>query len=61
MKQRIANRWRKKFVLWPRRIITPNTNGDQVRIEWVWLRFAYYRYSVWQGRFMGIVWSKSDK
>lgn len=61
MKRRLANRWRKSFAWLPRRIISPTVNGDEVTIEWVWLRTVYYRYSVFQGRFMGITYSKSDK
>jgi len=61
MKRRIANRWRKTFAWLPKRIIAATAQGDEVTIEWVWLRPVFYRYSVFQGRFMGIIYSKSDK
>lgn len=59
MKRRIANRWRKTFLLLPKRIVTVTPNGDEVNISWIW-GHAYMRYSVFQGRFMGITYSKTN-
>lgn len=60
MKTLIANHWRKKFAWLPVTIITPSPNGDEVAIRRVWLRCVFYKYVVWQGRYMGIAYSISD-
>jgi len=59
MKRRIANRWRPTFLLIPRRVVTVTPNGDEVEVRWIWGR-AFMRYSVFQCRFMGIIYSKTD-
>lgn len=60
MKRRIANRWSPVFLLWPRRVVTVTPIGDEVEIRFVWGK-AFRRYSVFQGRFMGIIYSKTDQ
>lgn len=59
MKRRIANIWRPTFILIPRRVITVTAVGDEVEIRWIWGR-AFKRYCVFQGRYMGITYSKTN-
>ena len=60
MKRRIANHWRPVFLLIPRRSIAATAQGDEVTVSWIWGK-AFIRYSVFQGRYLGFVYSKSDK
>lgn len=60
IRRRIANRWSPVFLVWPRRVVRVTQVGDEVEISWVWGR-AFRRYSVFQGRFMGIIYSKTDQ